>query len=343
MYQGKENPIFSICLPVYKGSRILGRALDSISAQKFSGDFKIIIGEDTPLECIEEIKKTEELLKKYSHLDIVYIKNQKNLTYAINLQNIVSKARGKYLFLMAQDDILLSGALQKTLDAFSLGDDIGCVTSPYFWFTDSPDTPVRVVAPYDRTKDSVLSIHKKDEFMKIFESLGQLSGLAYRKDLVDIPFHEDCFPAHIYPFAGILRKYKCVFLKDYTVAAGIVDSQTRFVSSIYDLSPTKSWLNMYETVFAEEKFKQQRAWGREHICGRNFEGLVQLKNYAKKGVLGKEIKILIKNRPINLLNWKFWFFVLITIFFPRFILRRLTDWYKKKYFIATSRDEKVNF
>lgn len=326
----KETLIFSICIPVYKGSHILGKALDSIFNQKFDGEFEVIIGEDTPLEFSNEIKKVEELIGEYDSSKIKYIKNQKNLTYAINLQNIVSLASGKYLFLMAQDDVLSPYALQKTYDAFLLDKDIGCVTRPYFWFMDNPNTPVRMITPYNQKKDAIVSVFKKDEFMKIFESLGQLSGLAYRRDFIEIPFNEECFPAHIYPFAGILRKYKCVFLKDYTVAVGILDSQTRSISSIYDLSPTESWLRMYNTVFAGEEFKQQRKWGVEHICGHNFEGLIQLKSYAKSGVLLKEIKILIKNRPINLLSFKFWVFVLILLLIPRFILIRVIDLYKAK-------------
>jgi hypothetical protein len=218
--------------------------------------------------------------------------------------------------------------LRKTHDAFLLDDNVGVVTRPYFWFERDIQKPVRAVLPFDENNDRVVSIFDgKKEFMKIFESVGQLSGLAYRREFLEVPFNEECFPAHIYPFAGILRKHKCVFLKDYTVAIGIMDSQTRSVSSIYDLSPTESWLKMYRTVFAGEKYAQQRKWGEEHIL-TNFMGLVQLKNYAKPGVLWREIKILARERKKNLLDLKFWFFALGTLLTPRFVLIPLVDWYK---------------
>ena len=74
-------------------------------------------------------------------------------------------------------------------------------------------------------------------------TLDQLSGLAYRVKFMDIPFHPDCFPCHIYPFASIFKKHPVVFLKDYNVAVRIATSQTRFISSIYEKSPMQSWLD----------------------------------------------------------------------------------------------------
>ncbi|OQA74425.1 MAG: Abequosyltransferase RfbV [Candidatus Dependentiae bacterium ADurb.Bin246] len=323
-----EKLKFSICIPVYKGSELLKNSLDSIFRQNFDNDFEIIIGEDTPPEFVDEIKKVKSLVDSYNDPRIRFIKNEKNLGYAINLQNIVSMATGDILFLMAQDDILSKNSLQKTYDAFLLDDDIGCVTRPYFWFMDDINKPVRAVLPYDENKDSILDSKHKDHFMKIFESVGQLSGLAYRRSFLDAPFNDECFLAHIYPFASIYKKHKCVFLKDYTVAVGILSSQTRSLSSIYDLSPTESWLKMYRTIFSGEEYKQQLGWGIDHICGNNFEGLVQLKNYANPGVLWREIKIIVKNRPKNLLNIKFWFYAIGTLIIPKVILRKMVDWYK---------------
>lgn len=325
----KRNFSISVCMPIYNGSGILKDALSSILNQNFQ-NFEIIIGDDNPPELLDEIKKTQEIIESFKDDRIKYYKNEKNLGYAVNLKTIVSKAKNDILFLMAQDDILAKDALQKTHDAFLLDENIGVVTRPYFWFEKDINKPVRAVLPYNENGDSVISVFDgKNEFMKIFESVGQLSGLAYRREFLEVPFNEECFPAHIYPFAGILRNHKCVFLKDYTVAVGIMDSQTRSVSSVYDLSPTESWLKMYRTVFASPEYFQQREWGEEHIL-TNFVGFVQLKNYAKRGTLVREIKIFIKNRKRNLLNLKFWFFALGALLIPRWILIPLVDWYKSK-------------
>ena len=325
-----QKLFFSICFPIYCGSKLLPGSLGSVLKQSFS-NFEVLIGDDTPPQKKKEIRDTKMVIADFKDQRIKYRRNSQNLGYPLNLRKIVSRAKGDIIFLMAQDDILAQGALQKTHDAFLLDLKVGVVTRPYFWYMDNIQQPVRVVLPYSSKKDSILSIKKnKKAFLKIFESVGQLSGLAYRRKLLSAPFHHEVFVAHIYPFAGILRDYKCVFLKDYTVAVGIKESQTRFVSTIYDISPTDSWIRMYKNIFLGKEYQQQREWGVEHMT-TNFEGLVQLKNYAKPGVLLKEIKIMIKNRWQILLNPKFWFFSIGAVIIPKKALIWLTDYYKNKF------------
>ncbi len=280
------------------------------------------------MEFREEIEQTETVIQSYNDPRIRYYKNSVNLGYAINLRTLVNKATKDIVFLMAQDDILTYNALNTVHRAFLLDNDIGAVTRPYFWFYDNPAKPVRVVLPYDEYRDSVVSVFDGEhEFEKIFESVGQLSGLAYRRSMITVPFNEECFPAHIYPFAGILLNHKCVFLKDYTVAVGIKNSQTRSVSSIYDISPMDSWARMFETVFQDRQYEKQRQWAYKYVY-TNYIGLLQLKNYANYKSLINEIKILIFKRPSNLIKPAFWFFSIGSLVIPKFILRQMVDSYK---------------
>lgn len=322
---------FSICIPIYKGSHVLGEALQSITKQGFK-NYEIIIGDDNPPTLKKEIRKTRKIIKSLRNVKVRYLKNRKNLGYPKNLQKIVSHAKNDVIFLMAQDDILAKDALKKTHDAFFLAKDIGAVTRPYFWFEDNISKPIRAVEPINPNKDTVLSLMKDGQraVTAIFGSVGQLSGLAYRRKFIDVPFHDDVFPAHIYPFAGIVKKYKCVFLKDYTVAVGVKESQTRHVSSIYDKSPLETWIKMFNTVYAGRKYERIRKLCIKHIV-LNYEGFVQIKNYARPGLLYKEIAINIKYYWPSIFHIKFWFYVLLTVLTPPAILIPLTDFYKRYY------------
>jgi len=115
---------FSVCIPVYKGSHLIRNMLNSILAQEDFDDFEIIIGDDNPPELLDEIKKTRQIIDSFGDSRIKYHKNKKNLGYAINLQQIVARAKNDILYLLAQDDILAKDALRKTHDAFLLDDDI---------------------------------------------------------------------------------------------------------------------------------------------------------------------------------------------------------------------------
>ncbi len=337
----------SICVPVYKGSRILKKSIDSILKQGFPFH-EILFGDDNPPELPglpelkEEIENTRRLIESYNDPRLKHFKNETNLGYAVNLQRLVAKATGDIIFLMAQDDVLSNDSLAKTHDAFLLDDDVGVVTRPYFWFMNHDiKTPVRVVTPPDATRDLIFNSHESEYlFNKVFESVGQLSGLAYRRQFIEVPFHEECFPAHIYPFAGIFRKHKCVFLKDYTVAVGIEDSQTRSVSSIYDLSPTESWVNMFKSVFKGVEYSRQREWGISHIAS-NHIGLLQIKNFGNPGTLTREIKLLLKYRPKNFIDPKFYFFAMGCLVIPKRLLVPLIDRFKKT--VSGPRHHEVHF
>ncbi len=318
------TPTFSILIPAYKSESIIGETIKSILNQTFA-DFELIIVDDNSPD------QTAKVVQSFKDKRIRFFKNKKNLGYSGNLECCRQKALGKYLYLMGNDDILSPLALELTFKAFQLDPDVGAVTRPYYWFeNDDVDRAVRVVRPLDENADRVISIFDgRQEFSKVFESVGQLSALSLRRDWVDVPVHKDIFPAHIYPFLSVFKKYKIVFLKDYVLAVRIFSSQTRSLSSIYEPSPTFTWVRMFETVLAGKKYDLPRRWGINHIA-KNYEGLAQMKNYAPIGLYYKEIWILVRYRPLNLLSLRFWFFFFVTTLTPRRLLIRLVDFYKSR-------------
>lgn len=242
---------------------------------------------------------------------------------------------------MGNDDILSKYALEETFEAFKIK-DVGVVTRPYYWFENNNiNSAVRVVKPLDCEKDRVISIFdSKETFSKVFESVGQLSGLAYKRAWMKEPIHKDIFPAHIYPFLAIFREHKAVFLKDYVLAVRIFSSQTRSLSSIYEPSPTLTWVRMFQKVLKGKKYEVPRGWGIDHIA-RNYDGLIQMKNYARFPLYFKEVGLLVKYRPKNLLSPKFIFYIIALTLTPRFILIPLVDKYKRNVMSKSLSDIKL--
>lgn len=294
---------FSICIPTYNGEKIIGETLRSILSQSFA-NFEVIVVDD----CSKD--NTEKVVKGFKDKRIKFFKNKQNLGYSKNLEECRKKATGDILYLMGQDDILGKDALLNTYKAFSLSDDIGAVTRPYFWFDKEVAKPVRAKKQLNPKKDEIVRITDRPQrIVEVFQTLDQLSGLAYRRKYMDLPFHEDIFPCHIYPFASIFKKHPVVFLKDYNVAVRISSSQTRSLSSIYDKSPMQSWREMFERVFFEKKFEKIKDYCIKNFVAKNYVGLVQIKNYARFRYLLREIYYLVKYRLENLLSFQFWFLV----------------------------------
>jgi glycosyltransferase involved in cell wall biosynthesis len=315
---------FSILIPTYNRASIIKKTLDSILSQKFD-NFEIIVNDNASVD------NTKEVIKSYSDNRIRYYCNARNLGYPSNLEEARKKAKGDIIYLMGDDDILSKNALLNTYNAFLIDDNIGAVTRPYFWFRNDIETPVREEKPLNSVKNEIVTIDDSPEkIIMVFKTLGQLSGLAYKTEYMDLQFHEDIFTCHIYPFFSILKKHPIVFLKDYTVAVRISTSISKTVSSTYNKSPLQSWIDLFNNVFCEVKFKQFREQFIKNYIAVNYVGLLQIKNYAKYKYLWREIFLLLKYRWYNIFNAKFWFFSLGCIIIPSFILIPLIDFYKNR-------------
>ncbi|HLM84455.1 MAG TPA: glycosyltransferase family 2 protein [Candidatus Bathyarchaeia archaeon] len=320
---------FSILIPTWNGAEVIGDTLRSILSQSFQ-DFEIIVQDDASSD------NTIGIIRSFDDPRIKIFKNEINLGYSRNLNELSKKATGDIIYLMGQDDILGENALQEAHDAFQESDDIGAVARPYFWFDRKITKPVRATGQLNPKNDEIVKI--TDDFERIILTIdvaGQLSGLAMRRKFLDTPFHEDIFPCHVYPFAAILKKHPIVFLKDYNLAVRIRSSQCRSVSSIYNKSPVKSWIDFANNVFPENEFGKFRKYFVRNYVAKNYVGLVQIRNYAKYRYLLREIWYLLKYRWQNIFSLRFFFWSVMCLATPPFVLIRLADWYKSKIMSKT--------
>jgi len=318
------NPKFSILIPTFNGAEVIGETLRSILSQSFQ-DFEIIVQDDASTD------NTVEVVEAFHDPRIKIFRNAENLGYPKNLDSLGKYGEGEIIFLMGQDDILGCDALLNTAKAFEISADIGAVARPYFWFDKEISKPVRATGQLNPGKDEIVKI--TDDFERLILTIdvaGQLSGLAMRRKFLDTPFHKDIFPCHVYPFASILKKHPVVFLKDYNLAVRIRSSQCRSVSSIYDKSPIRSWVDFADSVFSEKELEKFREYFIKNYVAKNYVGLVQIRNYARYKYLLREIRLLLKYRWQNIFAPGFYFYSLTCLVTPPFILARLTDWYKSK-------------
>ena len=313
----------SILVPTYNGSSTIVETLNCLLEQSYN-NFNIIVHDDCSTD------NTIELVKSISDPRIEFYINSENLGYPGNLEAARKKARGEIIYLMGQDDILSPTALEDTVKAFNISNQIGAVTRPYYWFDEEVGKPVRAKKQLNPCKDEVVTINDDfDRIEAVFRTLDQLSGLAYRREFIKEPFHPAIFPCHVYPFADILKRHPVVYLKDYNLAVRIAFSQARHLSSIYDESPMKTWVTLFNDIFHEVKFKKFRDYMIKEFVATNYVGLVQIRNFGRKyRFLWREIEELVKLRPKNLANPAFWFFAMGTALIPPRALIPMVDWYK---------------
>lgn len=308
--------------------KTIGDTYKSILNQSYT-NFEIVIQDNDSKD------ETEKIVQSFKDPRITYNKNSVNIGAPLNMIRGIKNCSGDIIYLLAADDILEKNALLKTYYAFKISDEIGAVTRPYYWFDKSINSPVRAKKQPISRKDTIIKINEDNDSIiyDFLSTLDQLSGLAYRKKYMKETFRNDMWTCHSYPFLSIFKEHPIVYLKDYVVAVRIGHSATR--SDIYTNSPMLSWINMFNDVFSEAKFSDIRKKCIDNFTAINYVGLVQIKNFGTFKSLIREIFLLVKYRPINLLSPLFWFFSLICLIIPSFLLIPLVDLYKSKIYSKT--------
>lgn len=114
----------SICIPTYSRLNYLKELVSSCLIQTFS-DFEICISQDvTPQGLLPEIHEyCLELAAQYSDT-IKYLAQKENLGLARNWNALVAMARGKYIFVPGDDDLIAPDFLEKMISSLTEDADV---------------------------------------------------------------------------------------------------------------------------------------------------------------------------------------------------------------------------
>jgi len=270
-------------------------------------NFDVYVNDDTPPAEVEERDRIRSIIEGFaSILSIDFFQNTENLSYPLNLIDLVIRSDNELIFLLAQDDVLSPIAIEscvKALDDFPMAN---AVSRPYYWFDQSLNSPIRQIPNFGSSKPELVTT--ESEWWKIERTLvaaSQLTGLMYRRSGLREPFVNSIFPAHIYPLAGALRDGGVVYLPYPTVAVSVEHSQTRTLSSIYTESPAKAWITLYRKVFSEDRFKKMRVNGVKKHMGKNFVGLIQIRSFGRYRYFLRELSVMVGARKFNLIDPRF--------------------------------------
>lgn len=120
------QPLISIILPTYNGSRYIRTSLDSCLAQSFK-DFELIIVNDCSTDNTAAI--IEEYAAKDSRIKVIHNSSNKKLPLSLNTGFDVAK--GKYHTWTSDDNYYAPNALQTLFDILEKDNTIGFVYTDY--------------------------------------------------------------------------------------------------------------------------------------------------------------------------------------------------------------------
>lgn len=127
-----DIPFFSVCIPQYNRTSFLIESCRSLMCQTFT-DFEVCISDD----CSTDGRESELLaFLQQSGLSFTYRRQEHNMRYDGNLRTAIGLARGRYCFLLGNDDSLAStttlAELHNTICCF---EPIGVAITNYAAFT----------------------------------------------------------------------------------------------------------------------------------------------------------------------------------------------------------------
>ena len=119
-----EQPLLSVTIPTWNRAQQLKEALTQLLPQlvNFSDIIELIICDNASED--ETISVIKEFQKEYSQLDFRFFQQQENTGYFGNFQTCIAMGRGKYLWLLSDDDYVFEGILKviiKTLQEKEVG------------------------------------------------------------------------------------------------------------------------------------------------------------------------------------------------------------------------------
>lgn len=117
-----DAPLVSLCIPTYRRAAFIGETLNSALRQTIS-DFEIIIVDDVSPD------NTADVVAGFTDPRIRYCRNERNLGVPENLNHALSLARGEFMLILEDHDLLEPTYLEETLAVMQRHPTIGFAAS----------------------------------------------------------------------------------------------------------------------------------------------------------------------------------------------------------------------
>jgi len=123
--ESASDPVLlSICIATYQRGAFIGQTIDSILEQMVSGVELLVVDGASPDDTAQVMHSLRE-----KHPEIVYRREERNSGVDVDYDKAVGYARGRYCWLMSDDDVLLPNALHRLLTVLKEDPDLVVLNS----------------------------------------------------------------------------------------------------------------------------------------------------------------------------------------------------------------------
>jgi glycosyltransferase involved in cell wall biosynthesis len=136
------RPLISVAIPAWNRPQHLAPLLDSVLAQDFD-DWECVVVED----CSPARDRTSAICADYALKSGGRIRchvNPENVGYDATFRRAVELSKGRFVFVMGDDDFVAPGALRAAADAIARYPNLGVILRAYAVFEGTPDNVKQV-------------------------------------------------------------------------------------------------------------------------------------------------------------------------------------------------------
>lgn len=176
----EKSGLVSVVITSFRGSENIKRALDSVCNQTYPSIEIIVVDDNDP--DTEERKKTESIMKKYisdhPSKSIMYVCHPRNMNGAVARNTGVNHAKGEYIQLLDDDDVLFPKKIEKSVAIIEKEDTDGVLCS----VAACTGTKINVISG---ARESIGLSEKRAEMMLVPGFLGTGSNIFVAKKSYD--------------------------------------------------------------------------------------------------------------------------------------------------------------
>ncbi len=319
----EESTLLTIAIPTYNGARTIGNMLDILLPQ-INDQVEVLIVDNCSTD------NTPQIVKKYMerYNKISYVRQEKNIGADGNFLYCMRMAKGKYIHLLSDDDVLTENSLSKIVDFLKNSPDMGLIylgtANFYSHYNGKENCTAPIALPVEN-----LCIKDKKIFMSYARHYwGFISSfIISREKFNQIKNPEQYFGTYwLQSYIHILCvKDRDTFLgviKGICIAAGVYITQSNYDTSFVDGISYKRMLD-FAVQYGFDK-KQLDKLYIDRICLLASHGIIKEKATGNKKINKKQLF------KCTYMYWKPWMHIYPMMLVPAWICRAYMRYYRRK-------------
>jgi len=215
-----NQPFFTIAIPTYNRCQFLKLAVISVLKQNFKDYEILVVDNDSPDETAAIVRELQKQTNK-----IRYIKQPYNVGPPKNFKRCFYEAQGKYLFTLADDDMILKSDTLKTVYTYIKKYHPGFVKIGAIFYHKQPKNIVKGML--FKRKLEIVKPHDPNMVFKTYDKyLEFMSGSVYklsRPDFSLINTNDYLYLTLEYAFY-MIDKYGALFIGDHYIFGRYLDN-----------------------------------------------------------------------------------------------------------------------